>query len=208
MEDRSRDAVTVHVDPSCPFAWITSRWLAEVERAGLIDLELRLLSLSVVNEHRAIDAWYQGFNYHAWAPARVMQAVDEAHGATAARRFYEAFGQRFHVERDTGDDADRVALAAVALHDTGLPATLIEAADDARRDDALRARTHAAVEAVGLDVGVPLTEIGGVTSWGPVLSVIPRGDDAVELYRAAQVIARQRGFIRFERPRLGALEVG
>jgi hypothetical protein len=206
MEATSRDAVVVHVDPSCPFAWITSRWLAEVERLGIIDVEIRLLSLSAVNEHRDIDAWYRGFNDQAWAPARVMHAVTERHGGVAARRFYEAFGERFHVQLDTGDEVDRVSVAHAALGVAGLPASLGEAAHDATRDRALRAITAEAVQRVGLDVGVPLTEIGGVVAWGPVLSVIPRGDDAIELYRATRVLALQSGFIRYERARSGALE--
>jgi hypothetical protein len=74
VEEISTDA-TVYVDPSCPFAWITSRWLAEVEAQGGIELQIRLLSLSVVNEHRELDEWYRGFNDHAWCPARVMAAV-------------------------------------------------------------------------------------------------------------------------------------
>ncbi|MGD9996469.1 MAG: disulfide bond formation protein DsbA [Ilumatobacteraceae bacterium] len=206
MEATPRDAVVVHVDPSCPFAWITSRWLAEVERLGEIDLDIRLLCLAAVNEHRDIDEWYRGFNDKAWAPARVMHAVAERHGTSAARRFYEAFGQRFHGQHDTGDDVDRVDVAAAAIDDAGLPADLIDAAHDLQRDDALRALTQAAVDRVGLDVGVPLTELEGSVAWGPVLSTIPRGNDAVELYSATRALARQRGFIRYERRRVGALE--
>jgi hypothetical protein len=205
MEATQRDAVVVHVDPSCPFAWIASRWLAEVESLGEVALEIRLLSLAVVNEHREIDEWYRAFNDKAWAPARVMHAVESDHGLEAARRFYEAFGDRFHVHLDTADEADRVAISAAALRDAGLPASLGAAAHDAGRDVALRAVTQAAVERVGLDVGVPLTEIAGVIAWGPVLSEIPRGERAIELYRATRVLARQHGFVRYERARRGAL---
>jgi hypothetical protein len=205
MEATQRDVVVVHVDPSCPFAWITSRWLAEVESLGEIALEIRLLSLAAVNEHREIDEWYRGFNDKAWAPARVMHAVADHHGAEAARRFYEAFGDRFHVQLDTADEADRVAISEAALRDAGLPASLGDAARDAGRDVALRSLTQSAVERVGLDVGVPLTEIGRVIAWGPVLSEIPRGEHAVDLFRATRVLVRQQGFIRYERARRGAL---
>ena len=207
MEEISTNATVVYVDPSCPFAWITSRWLAEVEAQSGIELQIRLLSLSVVNEHRELDEWYRGFNDHAWGPARVMAAVAAAHGTDAARRFYEAFGKRFHVELHTSDDVNRDAVAAEALADVGLPARCIDAATDQRWDDELRSLTRAALVAVGLDVGVPITVIDGVATSGPVLSEIPRGDAAVALFDATRTLARQPGFVRVERQRIGALHV-
>jgi hypothetical protein len=207
MEESNPPTVIVHVDPSCPFAWITSRWLAEVERQRPIDLHIRLSSLAVVNEHRELDEWYRGFNDAAWAPARVMAAVVAAHGELAGRRFYEAFGDRFHVGLDTADEVDRVDVAAVALAAAGLPADLIDAAADDRWDDELRAITRDALEPVGLDVGVPLVTVDGVAASGPVLSEIPRGDAAVALLDAVRTLAGQRGFVRFERRREGTLHV-
>ena len=197
----------MHVDPSCPFAWITSQWLAEVERAGEIDLEVRLLSLAVVNEHRELDSWYREFNDRAWGPARVMNAVDDAHGAAAARRFYEAFGERFHVQLETADCVDRDAVAAYALADAGLTDGLIAASRDSQWDDELRSLTRAALVAVGLDVGVPITVIDGIATAGPVLSEIPRGDAAVALFHATRTLSRHPGFVRLERQRIGALQV-
>ena len=206
MEDDNVAKVIVHVDPSCPFAWITSRWLAEVERQRPIDLHIRLLSLSVVNEHRQLDDWYRGFNDAAWAPARVMAAVVDDHGETAGRRFYEAFGNRFHVELGTADEVDRVAVAADALADADLPADLLAAATDARWDDRLRSVTRDALGPVGLDVGVPVVTVDGVSASGPVLSEIPRDDAAVALLDAVRTLAAQRGFVRFERQRVGELQ--
>ncbi len=207
MEATVRDQVIVHVDPSCPFAWITERWLGEVEAAGVIDLEVRLLSLAVVNEHREVDAWYRTFNDRAWGPARVMAAVVDAHGTVAGRRFYEAFGQRFHVRSNTADDVDRDVVATDALADVGLSLDLAAAATDVAWDDELRSITHASIEAVGLDVGVPLVTIGGAIASGPVLSRIPTGEAAVAVFRAAQVLAGEPGFVRLERQRVGELHV-
>jgi hypothetical protein len=206
MEANPDTTVIVHVDPSCPFAWITSRWLAEVERERPIDLHIRLLSLSVVNEDRPLDEWYRGFNDAAWAPARVMAAVVDAHGEVAGRRFYEAFGNRFHVQLGTADEVDRVAVAADALADAGLPADLLAAATDSRWDETLRSITRAALDPVGLDVGVPIVTVGGISASGPVLSEIPRGDAAVALLDAVRTLAAQRGFVRFERRRDGELQ--
>lgn len=120
----SATEVDVFVDPSCPFAWITEQWLAEVERLGRIALTVNLLSLSVVNADRELDDWYRGFNDAAWAPARVMAAVELSEGNAAARVYYEAFGHRFHADLGTADEVDRVAVAREALSAARLPAHL------------------------------------------------------------------------------------
>ena len=82
----------------------------------------------------------------------------------------------------------------------------MSAAEDARWDDQLRATTAATLQRVGLDVGVPIVEIDGVAASGPVLSTIPRGDEAVALYDAVRTLSRQPGFVRLERRRVGDLE--
>lgn len=197
--------MTIYVDPSCPFAWITYRWLAAVEEQGAIELSVRLLSLSVVNEHRELDAWYRGFNDEAWGPARVMLAVTEQHGEDDARRFYDAFGRRFHVELDTSDDADRNAIAADALADVSLPQSLVDFATDAGHDQALRDATGRALEPVGLDVGVPVVVIDEKSTAGPVFSKIPTDAEAVAVYQAFRTLASQPGFMRIERQRVGDL---
>ncbi|MEO6571174.1 MAG: disulfide bond formation protein DsbA [Ilumatobacteraceae bacterium] len=199
------DRVVVHVDPSCPFAWITYRWLAEVERVSPIRLTVRLLSLSVVNEHRQLDDWYRTFNEHAWAPARVMAAVVDHHDSEQVRHFYQTFGDRFHVRFGTSDDVDRRAVAIDALADAGLPGALADAADDPNWDARLRTMTSTTIERLGLDVGVPVIEIGDTIASGPVLTCIPTGLDAVDLYRAVRVLTAQPGFVRLERPRVGEL---
>jgi len=135
-----------------------------------------------------------------------MSATVDGYGAEAARRFYEAFGHRFHVVHATVDDVDRVVLAGEALADAGLPPALVAAASDTRLDPVLRTVTRTAIDAVGLDVGVPVVEIDGVTSSGPVLSSVPRGGDAVALLEAVRTLGRQPGFMRIERPRHGELQ--
>jgi hypothetical protein len=208
MQPPERRTVEVFVDPSCPFAWITERWLTEVEQHELIDLKVRLLSLAVVNDGRDIDAWYRAFNDAAWGPARVMAAVELQVGNTAARRFYEAYGQRFHVELDTADEADRLEMSTWALERADLPASFIDAATDDRLDEVLRTWTREALAPVGLDVGVPITVVDGVASSGPVLSRVPRGQEAVDLLDALVVLSRQPGFVKIERQRIGSLDVG
>ena len=171
-------------DPCCPFAWITSRWLVEVERQRPITLDFRLVSLSVINEGREVDDWYRGFNDRAWGPARVFAVVRAEHGPVGARAFYEAFGHRFHV----GRDEELATVVPDALAACGLAPPLAAAAHDPRWDAELRASTDEALGPVGVDVGTPLLHLDGAAVFGPVLTSCPRGDDAVQLFDAVRTM--------------------
>ena len=185
---------------------VSSRGI-EVERQCDINLQVRLLGLSVVNEHRQLDTWYRSFNDAAWAPARVMAAVSAGHGVDAGRRFYEAFGSRFHVDLGTADHVDRVAVCRHALTDAELPAELFDAAHNPAWDEQLRAITRDTLDQVGLDVGVPVLLLDGVASSRPVLASIPRDGDATDLFDAVQTLTRLSGFVRYERQQQGPLLV-
>lgn len=181
--------VEVYVDPQCPFAWITSRWLLEC--ADRIDLrvDLRLMSLACVNEGRELDPWYRAYNDEAWAAARVGTALLAESGEDAWRRFYETFGHRRHVE---GLRDNRANLAAT-LRDLGL-VDVASAADDTRHDDDLRTRTRHAISGSGGDGGTPMVHLGGRVFFGPVLTDIPRGEEAVRLWQAIETLAATPGF--------------
>lgn len=190
------------VDPSCPFAWIASRWLVEVERLRDVKLRFRLVSLSVINEDRDLDDWYRAFNDRAWGPARVFAAVDAAHGPDGVRAFYDAFGRRFHVGRDEG----LPTVIPAALTDAGLPASIASAADDHRWDTALRASTDYAIDLVGVDVGTPIVQLDGTAVFGPVLTTCPRGSEAVALFDATRTMLATPGFSDLRRRRSETLD--
>ena len=194
--------VTVYVDPCCPFAWITSRWLVEVARQRPVTLDVRLVSLSVINEGRDLDDWYRAFNDRAWGPARVFAAVESEHGVAGARPFYDAFGRRFHVAGD--EELGSVVPAALAA--CGLPPSLARAADDPRWDARLRATTDEALGPVGLDVGTPVIHLDGTAVFGPVLTSCPRGDDAVRLFDAVRTMLAQPAFSDIRRRRNETLD--
>ncbi len=194
MESNHRTAVTLHVDPSCPFAWITSRWLAEVEAAGRAAVTYALVSLSVINDGRDIEDWYRDFNDRAWGPSRVAAAVEERHGAEGLRAFYEAFGTLHHVEGRRHEIAE-------ALRQAGLEPGLAAAAEDSDWDERLRKLTELALAPVHEDVGTPVIHVGDAGFFGPVLSAIPRGDAAVELFDATITLARHPEFLEFKRGR-------
>lgn len=199
MEDKNPVIPTVdcYFDPACPFAWITSRWLLEVERAQPLHLRFRIMSLAVLNEHRELEAWYREFNDRAWGPARVCAAAEQRHGNAVLRDLYTALGTRIHLGRDK--DYDRVTAAALA--ETGLPADLADAARSTEFDAALRESHQSGQAAVGEEAGTPLTVINGTGSFGPVLSSVPKGDDATRLFTAVQTLAGLDAFAELKRSR-------
>jgi hypothetical protein len=207
MEDKlvSPSAVQVvcYFDASCPFAWITSRWLLEVERLRPIDLSFQIMSLSVLNEHREIEPWYREFNDRAWGPARVCTAAEIGHGTAVLRDLYTALGTRIHTQGNKDFDA----VIADALDEVGLPASLAEAASSEEFDTALRARHQVSQDAMGEEGGTPLITLDGSTFFGPVLSAIPKGEQAVRLFEGVRTLAGTDSFAEMKRAR-GALDFG
>jgi hypothetical protein len=201
MEDNFADVpavtVTAYVDPSCPFAWITSRWLLEVARLRPITLRFEVMSLAVLNEHRDLEPWYREFNDRAWGPARVCTAAAAHHGPAALACLYPALGRRIH---DQGDkDFDGVIPAALA--EAGLPADLAEVADRSDVDHQMRASTARAQQLVGEDLGTPTIVFDEVAFFGPVLTSIPRGDEALRVFDGARLLAGCRAFSELKRVR-------
>ncbi|MEW2623938.1 disulfide bond formation protein DsbA [Streptomyces sp. NPDC048106] len=195
-------SVLCYFDPACPFAWVTSRWLLEVERLQPIDLSFRIMSLSVLNEHRELEPWYREFNDRAWGPARVCAAAEARHGNAVLRDLYTALGERVHV----AGDKDYDAVIAESLDELGLPASLAEAAHTDEFDAPLRASHRAGQEAVGEEAGTPVVTVDGAGFFGPVLTSIPRGEEAVRLFQAVRTLAGTAAFGELKRSR-GALDL-
>ncbi|WP_158892379.1 disulfide bond formation protein DsbA [Amycolatopsis anabasis] len=173
-------------DPACPYTWVTSRWVLEVAKVRPVEVRWHVLSLSVLNEGRDDDPEGDPEGY-LWFPVRVCAAVAHEHGQEALGRFYTALGARFH-ERGEWD-----AIPA-ALAEAGLSSALAEVAGTTDYDELVRASHAEGIGRIGTHVGTPVIATAGTAFFGPVLSRIPRGEEAGRLWDGTLLVASVPGF--------------
>jgi 2-hydroxychromene-2-carboxylate isomerase len=185
-------------DPVCPWAWIASRWMLEVEKIRPVAPRWHVMSLAVLNEDKGnLPERYRELLAQAWGPVRVCIAAEQKFGPDVLLPLYTALGTRFHQEQAP---KDRATIEA-ALAEVGLPTDLADAMDDPSYDEALRESHHDGMDRVGYEVGTPVISVDGVSFFGPVVSPIPRGDAAGRLWDGVLAVAGTDGFFELKRSR-------
>jgi len=198
MPEQDRTQLDFWFDPLCPWAWITSRWVLEVEKVRPVQARWHVMSLAVLNEDKEdLSDRYRELMRKAWGPVRVCMAAEQKTGSESLLPLYTALGTRFH---DQKLERDRSAIEA-ALAEAGLPAELADAADSTEYDEAVRASHKDGMDRVGYEVGTPVISVAGSSFFGPVVSPIPRGEAAGRLWDGVLLVAGTDGFFELKRSR-------
>ncbi len=198
MTEQPPAQVDFWFDPLGPWAWITSRWMLEVTKVRPVEVRWHVMSLAVLNENRDdLSAEYKAGLARAWGPVRVCVAAEQKFGSDAVLPLYTAIGMRFH---NAKAERDRATIEA-ALTDAGLPADLADAMESAEYDEAVRASHADGIERVGLEVGTPIISVEGASIFGPVVTPIPRGEEAGRLWDGVLACLRTPGFYELKRSR-------
>lgn len=197
MSDDTTNVADFWFDPACPFAWITSRWMLEVEKVRDVEVTWHIMSLAYLNRDKDISDDYRAFLSTAWQPVRVLMAAEQKYGKESLLPLYTAMGTRIHLEKQ---EKDRAMIEA-ALEEAGLDRSLADAMDDESYDEAIAASHERGISQVGNEVGTPTIAVNGRAFFGPVISKAPKGEHAGELWDACVTLAGYPHFYELKRSR-------
>ncbi|QYJ05699.1 hypothetical protein KUV85_08475 [Nocardioides panacisoli] len=206
--------INFYFDPVCPFAWMTSKWVRMVAAQRDYEAEWRFISLRQVNAHIDYDSHFpEGYEAGHTAGLRLLRVAAHTrhdHGNDAVARLYEALGGRIFesapltdaVGPDGLDHRGTVEFTESVLTEVGLPTELAKSLDDEDLDPVIQAETDEALGLTGKDVGTPIIHFQppeGVAFFGPVISRLPREEEAAELWDHVVGLAGFPGFAELKR---------
>jgi len=197
VTDTTKSPVELWFDPLCPWAWMTSRWLMEVEKVRDVQVTWSVMSLAVLNEDADLPEDYARMMKQAWGPVRVIVAAAREHGDEVIKPLYDAMGTLIHL----GGEKDYEVVIRGALEQVGLPADLARFATSTEVDEQLRASHQRGIDLVGQDVGTPVIAVEGVAFFGPVVTPAPKGEAAGRLWDGCVLVAGTPGFYELKRTR-------
>jgi len=198
MTEQTPTQVDFWFDPLCPWAWITSRWMVEVEKVRPVEVHWHVMSLAVLNENKEdLSERYKELMIKAWGPVRVCVAAEQKFGADTVLPLYTAIGNRFHNEKA---ERNRETIEA-ALAEVGLPVELADVMTSTEYDEQVRASHAEGIDRVGYEVGTPVITVNGASIFGPVVSPIPRGEAAAKLWDGVLLVTGTDGFFELKRSR-------
>ena len=186
-----------YFDPVCPWAWITSRWVTNVQQLRNYEVSWKFISLRMINAERGYDGHeaYEKIHNAGLAGLRVASAARAQGGNESVAAVYTALGNAIHIggrREELVNDPKSFLLSIVA--DAGLPAEVAAAFEDSTHDEVIRYETEAALSRTGKDVGTPILTFNPKSAneaslFGPVISQAPKGEEAMKLWDAVQTIA-------------------
>ncbi|MDN5562817.1 MULTISPECIES: disulfide bond formation protein DsbA [Luteococcus] len=191
-------------DPLCPWAWMTSRWMLEVEKVRDVNTTFHVMSLSVLNDGRDLPEEYVEHMREGWVGVRAALLVEQQYGSEQLREFYTALGTRYHL----GKEPKTIETVRAALAELGLDEAIADKADAWKPGDepdeldvALRTSHHEGMDPVGDEVGTPVIHINGKALFGPVISPAPKGEQAGRLFDGFALVTEYDGFYELKRTR-------
>jgi 2-hydroxychromene-2-carboxylate isomerase len=195
--DGMATAVDFWFDPTCPWAWMTSRWVGEVAEHRDLDVSWHVMSLFVLNEDQDIPENYREALSTGQVYSRLVTAARLRLGEDIVKPFYDALGERIHHRQEK----DPAVVVPAVLEELGLDADLADAAWTDETDAAMRESHRDGIERVGQDVGTPVIAVEGTAFFGPVISPAPKGQQALDLWDGVVAAARYPGFFELKRSR-------
>ena len=184
-------------DPVCPWAWMTSRWILEVEKVRDIEVQWNLFSLAHLNRDKELSDEYKKGLIRSWQCTRVIAAAQKVKGSSVTLPLYTAISSRIHLQKMTVGEE----LFSQALSEVGLDPALSAAMNDESYNSVIIESHERGIKLVGNDVGTPIISVAGAAFFGPVISPAPKGEAAGKLWDGVVGVASYPGFFEIKRSR-------